>query len=313
MRIFFGLDEVDKIRKPVVTIGTFDGVHLGHQKIIENLISKANEVGGESVIITFSPHPRIVLFPDSHNLKLIQTETEKFKKMESTGIDHLIVYPFSFEFSRMSAMEFVRDFLVNKLNVHTIVIGYDHQFGRNREGNIQYLKEVSTVYEFNAIEIPAKEIDEVNISSTKIRNAISDGKIEIANQFLGAPFELNGVIVRGNQLGRKIGFPTANLELTDDYKILPGNGVYAVHVKQDDLIFRGIMNIGFRPTITENLEKRIEIHIFDFEQDIYGQFLEIQLLKKIRDEFKFDTIESLTKQIQKDKNFALDYFSTLSF
>ena len=210
-------------------------------------------------------------------------------------------------------MEFVRDFLVNKLNVHTIVIGYDHQFGRNREGNIQYLKEVSTVYEFNAIEIPAKEIDEVNISSTKIRNAISDGKIEIANQFLGAPFELNGVIVRGNQLGRKIGFPTANLELTDDYKILPGNGVYAVHVKQDDLIFRGIMNIGFRPTITENLEKRIEIHIFDFEQDIYGQFLEIQLLKKIRDEFKFDTIESLTKQIQKDKNFALDYFSTLSF
>jgi riboflavin kinase/FMN adenylyltransferase len=233
--------------------------------------------------------------------------------MESTGIDHLIVYPFSFEFSRMSAMEFVRDFLVNKLNVHTIVIGYDHQFGRNREGNIQYLKEVSTVYEFNAIEIPAKEIDEVNISSTKIRNAISDGKIEIANQFLGAPFELNGVIVRGNQLGRKIGFPTANLELTDDYKILPGNGVYAVHVKHDDLIFRGIMNIGFRPTITENLEKRIEIHIFDFEQDIYGQFLEIQLLKKIRDEFKFDTIESLTKQIQKDKNFALDYFSTLSF
>jgi len=313
MRIFFGLDEVDKIRKPVVTIGTFDGVHLGHQKIIENLKRKANEVGGESVIITFSPHPRMVLFPDSHNLKLIQTEKEKFKKLDSTGVDHLIVYPFTFDFSRISAMEFVRDFLVNKLNVHTIVIGYDHQFGRNREGNIQYLKEVSSVYEFNAIEIPAKEIDEVNISSTKIRNAITEGKIETANQFLGAPFEMQGLVIKGNQLGRKIGFPTANLELTDDYKILPGNGVYVVQVKHDDLIFKGIMNIGLRPTIHENLEKRIEIHIFDFEQDIYDQFLEIQLLKKIRDEFKFDTIESLTDQIRKDKIIALDYFSTLPF
>lgn len=313
MRVFFGLDEVDKIRKPVVTIGTFDGVHLGHQKIIENLKNKAREVGGESVLITFSPHPRMVIFPESHNLKLIQTEEEKFKKLESTGIDNLIVYPFSFDFSRISALEFVRDFLVNKINIHTIVIGYDHQFGRNREGNIHYLKEVSGVYEFQAIEIPVKEIDEVNISSTKIRNAISDGQIEIANQYLGAPFELQGHVVKGNQLGRKIGFPTANIYLTDTIKIVPGDGVYIVHVKYLNLQYNGIMNIGLRPTISENLEKRIEIHIFDFEQDIYDQFIEIQLLKKIRDEFKFDTIESLSNQIHKDKNFAMDYFSTLSF
>jgi riboflavin kinase/FMN adenylyltransferase len=310
MRIFYGLEGVNKISKPVVTIGTFDGVHLGHQKIIENLKNKANEIGGESVIITFSPHPRMVLFPDSHNLRLIQTEEEKYKKLELTGIDNLIVYPFTFDFSRISAMEFVRDFLVNKLNIHTIVIGYDHQFGRNREGNIHYLKEVSSIYDFHAIEIPAKEIDEVNISSTKIRNAIADGHIEIANQFLGSPFEMQGTVVQGNQLGRKIGFPTANLLLTDNYKIIPGDGVYVVRVKYNELLYNGIMNIGLRPTIEENLEKRVEIHIFDFKQDIYNKSLEIQLLKKIRDEFKFDSIESLKNQIQHDKNFALHYFAS---
>lgn len=310
MRIFFGLDEVNKIRKPVVTIGTFDGVHLGHQKIIENLISKANEVGGESVIITFSPHPRIVLFPDSHNLKLIQTETEKFKKMESTGIDHLIVYPFSFEFSRISAMEFVRDFLVNKLNVHTIVIGYDHQFGRNREGNIQYLKDISSIYDFQAVEIPAKEIDAVNVSSTKIRRAILEGEIELANQYLGNPYVLSGKVIQGNQLGRTIGFPTANIQVNNATKIIPGNGVYLVKINHKNSLLNGIMNIGRRPTVSDIDENRIEIHIFDFNEDIYGHVLEVEVLKKVRDEKKFNSIGELSKQIEQDLIFAGNYFSS---
>lgn len=308
MRIFNGLVGVEKIKKPVITIGTFDGVHLGHQKIIENLVQTANEVGGESVLMTFSPHPRMVLFPDSHNLQLIQTEEEKYKKLATTGIENCIIFPFTFEFSRLSAMEFVRDILVNKLNIHTIIIGYDHQFGRNREGNISYLQEVSSIYDFQAVEIPAREIDAVNVSSTKIRRAILEGEIELANQYLGNPYILTGKVIQGNQLGRTIGFPTANIQVNDSTKIIPGNGVYLVQVHYREFLLNGIMNIGVRPTVGESVENRIEIHIFDFNEDIYGQELQVLVIKKVRNEFKFDSVDQLASQIAEDVRFARDFF-----
>lgn len=310
MRIFNGLEGVERIKKPVITIGTFDGVHLGHQKIIENLVQKAKEVGGESVLMTFSPHPRMVLFPDSHNLQLIQTEAEKLKKLAITGIENCIIFPFTFEFSRLSAMEFVRDILVNTLNIDTIIIGYDHQFGRNREGNIQYLKDVSSIYDFHAVEIPAQEIDAVNVSSTKIRRAILEGEIELANQYLGNPYILTGTVIQGNQLGRTIGFPTANIHVEDGTKIIPGNGVYLVKINHGNNHLNGVMNIGTRPTVSEVVEIRIEIHIFDFNQEIYDQELAIEVLKKIRNEKKFDSIEQLSKQIEQDVLFATEYFSS---
>jgi riboflavin kinase/FMN adenylyltransferase len=308
MRIFNGLVGVEKIKKPVITIGTFDGVHLGHQKIIENLVQTANEVGGESVLMTFSPHPRMVLFPDSHNLQLIQTEEEKYKKLATTGIENCIIFPFTFEFSRLSAMEFVRDILVNTLNIDTIIIGYDHQFGRNREGNIHYLQEVSNIYDFHAVEIPAQEIDAVNVSSTKIRRAILDGEIELANQYLGNPYILSGEVIKGNQLGRTIGFPTANIQVNDATKIIPGNGVYLVQVHYREFLLNGIMNIGLRPTVGESVENRIEIHIFDFNEDIYGQELQVLVIKKVRNEFKFDSVDQLASQIAEDIRFARDFF-----
>jgi riboflavin kinase/FMN adenylyltransferase len=312
MRIFYGLEGLESIKKPIITIGTFDGVHIGHQKILDAIVKKAHVLGGESVLLTFSPHPRLVLFPESHQLKLIQTETEKIEKLSKTGLENLIVFPFTFEFSRLTAMEFVRDILVNKLNIHTIVIGYDHQFGRNREGNIQYLKDVSSVYDFEAVEIPAKEIDEVNVSSTKIRKAIENGDVERANLFLGAPFELNGTVIKGAQIGRTIGFPTANLSIEDPIKILPENGVYLVNVILNNVLVNGIMNIGVRPTISPELKKQIEIHIFDFERDIYGQKLQVEILTRLRDEIKFDNKEALVQQIQQDISLAHRYFSITS-
>jgi riboflavin kinase/FMN adenylyltransferase len=312
MRIFYGLEGVESIKKPIITIGTFDGVHMGHQKILDAIVKKAKVLGGESVLLTFSPHPRLVLFPESHQLKLIQTEAEKIEKLSKTGLENLIVFPFTFEFSRLTAMEFVRDILVNQLNIHTIVIGYDHQFGRNREGNIQYLKDVSSVYDFEAVEIPAKEIDVVNISSTKIRVAIENGDIERANLFLGAPFELNGTVVHGAQIGRTIGFPTANLFIEDPTKILPENGVYLVHAILNNVLVKGIMNIGVRPTISPELKKQIEIHIFDFERDIYGMELKVEILIRLRNEIKFANKEALIEQIQHDISLAHRYFSNTS-
>jgi len=312
MRIFYGLEGLESIKKPIITIGTFDGVHIGHQKILDAIVKKAHVLGGESVLLTFSPHPRLVLFPESPQLKLIQTETEKIEKLSRTGLENLIVFPFTFEFSRLSAMEFVRDILVNKLNIHSIVIGYDHQFGRNREGNIQYLKDISSVYDFEAVEIPAKEIDEVNISSTKIRKAIENGDIERANLFLGAPFELNGMVVQGSQIGRTIGFPTANLFIEDSTKILPESGVYLVNVMLNNVLVNGIMNIGVRPTISPELKKQIEIHIFDFERDIYGMELKVEILTRLRNEIKFANKEALIEQIQHDISLAHRYFSNTS-
>lgn len=303
MRVFQGFDELEKIPNPVLTIGTFDGVHLGHQRIIQQLNEEAQKHGGESVLFTFYPHPRMVLFPDSHGLKLLQTQVEKIEKLERMGLQNVIVHPFTKEFSRLTAVEFVRDYLVNKLNVKTIVIGYDHQFGKNREGSLELLKDLGPVYDFNVIEIAAQDIDDVNVSSTKIRNALSTGNIETANLFLGAPFELNGTVIPGKQVGRKIGFPTANMDLGSSVKIIPAAGVYLVRtVLQNRAEYFGMMNIGVNPTVRDTDEVSIEVNLLNFSGNLYGQELQVKALTRLRDELKFNSLEDLKIQLSKDEH-----------
>lgn len=292
---------IEKIHHPVITIGTFDGVHVGHQKIIKQLNEEAEKVNGESVLFTFYPHPRMVLYPESHGIKLIQTQEEKLAKLQKMGLKNCIVFPFTFEFSRMTALEFVRDFLVNKLHVKKLVIGYDHQFGKNREGSIQFLKAICDTYDFEVIEIPAQDIDEVNVSSTKIRDAILKGNIEKANDYLGDLFELSGTVVKGNQLGRTIGYPTANIVLNSDLKLIPGNGVYAVRVLVRGTWFDGMMNIGMRPTVSSNGGRTIEVNIFDFDETIYDETVTVQFLSKWRDEQKFNGLDELKNQLKIDE------------
>ncbi len=301
MRVFQDFNELKAIPNPVLTIGTFDGVHIGHQKIIEQLNQEAEKIGGESVLFTFYPHPRMVLFPDSHGLKLIQTQSEKVDKLRRMGLKNVIVVPFTKEFSRLSAIEFVRDYLVNQINVKKLVIGYDHQFGKNREGTLEFLKDVSETYGFEVIEIPAQEIDDVNVSSTKIRTALNCGDIETANLYLGESFSITGEVIHGDALGQTIGFPTANLEVIGDLKLIPANGVYAVLVEHDDRIYPGMMNIGTRPTVSAGDEQRLEVHIFDFHHEIYGQSITVQLLQRIREERRFEDLEDLQNQLKLDE------------
>lgn len=311
VKIFNEFSSMGNVPNPVLTIGTFDGVHIGHQKIIDQLNKEAEAIGGESVLFTFYPHPRTVLFPDSHGLQLIQTQEEKLDKLKRMGLQNLIVYPFTYEFSRLTALEFVRDLLVNQLHVRKVVIGYDHQFGKNREGSIEFLKKIAPTYDFGVIEIPAQEIDEVNVSSTKIRQAILDGEISKANHFLGDPFQLSGTVVHGNALGRTIGYPTANIQVNSELKLIPGNGVYAVTVTLEGSTHRGMMNIGVRPTVGGDLKRTVEVNIFDFEADIYGKTITVCFLSKWRDEMKFGSLEDLKAQLKKDEE-AIRYQHTLT-
>ncbi len=312
MKIFNGFEELTTIKNAVLTIGTFDGVHIGHQKILQKLQEEAYKIDGETVLFTFYPHPRMVLNPTNHGLKLIQTQEEKIEKLKKIGLENLIVQPFTSEFSNLSAKDFVEKFLIEKLNVKKLVIGHDHQFGKNREGTLEFLKEMSVKHNFEVIEIPAQEINEVNISSTKVRKAIESGDIDVANAYLGFPFELNGVVVKGKQLGRTIGFPTANIELKSDFKILPKKGVYAAEIQLSDYThYIGMMNIGNRPTISNELKETIEVNIFDFNQSIYSNEIKVKLFGRIRDEFKFDSIEKLKEQLIKDEKTCRNYFNSL--
>ena len=301
MKIFYDFNSIASIPNPVLTIGTFDGVHVGHQKIIKQLNQEAKKIGGESVLFTFYPHPRMVLHPKNHGLKLIQTQEEKLEKLSKMGLQNCIVFPFTLEFSELTALEFVRDFLVKQLNVKKLVIGYDHQFGKNREGSISYLKAVSKDFDFEVIEIPAQEIDDVNVSSTKIREAILHGDMILANEYLGNPFELSGTVVKGKALGRTIGFPTANIELNSDLKLIPANGVYAIKICVKEIWYGGMLNIGFRPTISKENNQTIEAHIFDFSADIYGDNVKVQFLSKWREEMKFSGIDELKNQLKRDE------------
>lgn len=307
MRIFQGFEEIGEVPNPVLTIGTFDGVHLGHQKIIRHLNAEAERLGGESVLFTFFPHPRMVLYPDSHGVKLIQTQEEKLAKLQRMGLKNVIVYPFTLEFSRLTALEFVRDFLVNKLNVKQMVIGYDHQFGKNREGSIEFLRSVSDTYDFGVTEISAKEIDEVNISSTKIRNALKIGDMATANTFLGESFEMHGTVVRGKGIGRQLGFPTANVQIDSELKLIPADGVYVVKVIVEGNEYSGMLNIGTNPTIDDSGYRTIEVNLLDFEGDLYEKNVELRFLNRIRDEQRFDSREALVEQIKQDEIYTRDY------
>ncbi len=289
----------------IVTIGTFDGVHIGHQKILKKLISSAKKENKKSVLLTFFPHPRMVL-QKNVRIELINTIHEKSRLLEEMGLDYLIIHPFSKEFSRLTALDFVRDILVNQLNTSRLIIGYDHHFGKNREGNINQLKEYSLLYDFEVDEIPAQDIDDVSVSSTKIRNALKEGELKTANQYLGYEYMLNGVIVRGKNLGEKIGFPTANLHIEEDYKLIPKTGVYIIKTTINGLVYFGMMNIGYRPTV-DGKHQTIETHIFDFDGDLYNKNLQVNLLYFLREEQKFDSVNDLIIQLQKDKENSLNF------
>lgn len=304
MEIFRSIEEFNLEGNTAITIGTFDGVHNGHKVILNQLKQAAKKSNEKSVVLTFFPHPRMVLYPDDNELRLINTISERTALLEQAGIDCLIIHPFSKEFSRLSSTEFVRDVLVNQLNVSTLVIGYDHHFGRNREGSFEHLNELAPLYDFKVEEIAAQEIQQVNISSTKIRNSLKDGEINAANQFLGYHYFLEGKVVDGDRKGREIGFPTANIELLDWYKLIPAKGVYAVKVLIDGNVFDGMLNIGNRPTV-DGKNTTIEVNIFNFNADIYTKFIRILFYERIRSEQKFEHFNDLKEQLEIDRKKAI--------
>jgi riboflavin kinase/FMN adenylyltransferase len=302
VKILHKLEELKGLKNPILTIGTFDGVHIGHQKIIQQINQLAEKEGGTSTLFTFHPHPRMVLNPSNHGIKLIQSQTEKQEKLNRLGLDTLIVYPFTKDFSQLTATEFVENILVKQIGVKTIVIGYDHQFGKNREGTLDLLLKFAPKHKFNVLEISAEDINNVNVSSTKIRTALTEGDIETANAYLGEAFTLTGTVVKGQQIGRSINFPTANLALDEIHKIIPKNGAYAVTVKVENEIFKGMLNIGTKPTV--NFEKEdlfIEVHLFDFTKDIYHKSIQLNLFYYIREEMHFKSLELLKSQLKNDE------------
>ena len=303
--------DYDQIKESIVTIGTFDGVHLGHQKIINKLIGIANEERLQALVLTFFPHPRTIVQEDA-SIKLINTIDEKAGLMKSYGVDHLVVKEFTKEFSRLTALEYVRDVLVNKLHVKHIIVGYDHHFGRNRTANINDLKEYGDFYGFKVTEIDAHEVGDVAVSSTKIRAALTKGDIITANHFLGYNFMLTGLVVKGQGLGKTIQFPTANLKIEESYKLIPKKGVYLVQSVIDAQLVYGMMNIGTNPTVSDADKISVEVFFFDFDQSIYGQVLIIQLLDRIRDEIKFPKIEDLKLQLESDSQKAINRIKLLT-
>ena len=305
MEIIHSLSNYNYSENTIVTIGTFDGVHIGHQKIIEQVVTTAKKLNKKSVLLTFFPHPRMVLQQNA-SIELINTIDERAELLSKTGLDYLIIHPFSIAFSRLTALDFVRKILVNQLNTSKLIIGYDHHFGKNREGNLEQLTEYSHLYNFEVEEIPAQDINDVSVSSTKIRKALSAKNIKTANKYLGYNFMLNGTVVNGKQLGGKIGFPTANIKVKEDYKLIPKTGVYVVKSKIKNAFVFGMMNIGFRPTL-EGKHQTIEVHFFDFNDDLYNQTLTIEILYFLRDEEKFESVEKLISQLKEDKKIAQNY------
>ena len=306
MRVHQSVEKYDhKEHLSVLTIGTFDGVHIGHQKIIERLNQVKSQDFERSMILTFYPHPRMVL-DQSNDIKMLTTMEEKTYLLEKFGLDDLIIEPFTKEFSRLSALDFVRNILVSQLNIKKLVIGYDHHFGKNREGNFEQLSEYGELYDFQVEEISAQEIESVSVSSTKIRKAIENGDMEKANKYLGYNYLLTGEIITGQGIGRKINFPTVNLHIAEDYKLIPHKGVYIVRANFNEKSVFGIMNIGFRPTVGGK-GQTIEIHLLDFKEDLYGSNMQIEVLKRLRDEKKFESIQELAEQISKDEKSARNW------
>lgn len=309
MKIYEGIEDFGSVRNPVVTSGTFDGVHLGHQKILRRIRTLADEIGGETVLITFWPHPRMILYPNDHQIRLLSTFEEKAKLLKQFGIDHLLTIPFTKEFSEFSSEQFVQKILVDTIGTKKLVIGYDHRFGKNREGGFDYLMQNQARFGFDLEEIPREDVDHVGVSSTKIRKALEEGKVDVANEFLGRPYELNGIIIKGQQLGRSIGFPTANVHIPHDYKLIPCEGAYAVEVDVEGEHFRGMLNIGFRPTVSGN-SRSIEVHLFDFHGDLYDRRICVRLKSYLRPEIKFSGLDALKQQLAIDKEQAIRLLTT---
>jgi riboflavin kinase/FMN adenylyltransferase len=302
--------EYNQLKNSVVTIGTFDGVHVGHQKIIQRLVKIAKQDNLQALVLTFFPHPRMVVQKDN-NIKLINTIDEKANRLSCFGVDHLIIKEFTKEFSRLSALEYVRDVLVNKLHVKHLIVGYDHHFGRNRTSNIDDLREYGEFYGFKVTEISAQEINAVAVSSTKIRTALQNGDLPTANLFLGYNFCLTGKVKSGRGIGKTIGFPTANLDIQESYKLIPKKGVYVVSAIIGEELVHGIMNIGKNPTISTSTSCSVEVHFFNFHQDLYGLNIEVQLHMRLRDEVKFSSIALLKEQIEQDRLAAIKFIESL--
>ncbi|MEC8238883.1 MAG: bifunctional riboflavin kinase/FAD synthetase [Bacteroidota bacterium] len=305
MKTIHGIENFPAIEGSIVTIGTFDGVHLGHQQILEQLINTSQQSKLKSVLLTFFPHPRMVLQPDI-SMRLIQTIEEREKALRKTGLDYLLIHPFSEKFSRLSADDYVKQILVKKLNVRKVVVGYDHRFGRNRTASLEDMYNYGDIYDFEVIEIDAKKIKSTAVSSTKIRKAIEEGHIELANSYLGDPFTLEGVVVHGDKRGRQLSYPTANIELQNKHKIIPKQGVYLIQSDIDNQVVYGMMNIGTKPTF-DTTNPSIEVHFFDWYDDLYDQTLQVKLLKWVREEQKFDSVEELQAQIHVDERYCRSY------
>ncbi len=302
MKVHYDIEQLPAFRNAVITIGTFDGVHMGHRKIIDNLKAQAEAINGETVIITFHPHPRKIVSSTILGIRLINTLNEKIELLRQLGINHVVVVPFTEAFANQPAEEYVRKFLVEKFHPHTIIIGHDHRFGKERSGDYLLLEKMAAENNYRLQEIPKQVLDEIAISSTIIRQSLLDGKIEVADKLLGYEFFFIGIVVHGNRLGRKLGYPTANLKVPDEEKIIPGNGIYAVYAKPEESPERlkAMMSIGFRPTV-DGKQRVIEVNIFDFDKEIYGQHLKVYVKKYLREEVKFDGLEALVKQIDQDK------------
>lgn len=307
MKIFNSIQAFHSKKKNIVTIGTFDGVHVGHKKILERITHSALMMDCESLVLTFFPHPRTVLQENSE-MKQLNTLDEKSLLFANAGIDNLIIHPFDKEFSRLTAEEFVKNVLVETFHIQKIIIGHDHRFGKNRTANINDLMAFGKIYGFEVEQISAQEINDVSISSTKIRNALLEGNITLANEFLGYNYSLSGTVVKGKQLGRSIGYPTANIHIAEDYKLIPENGVYIVQSTMDGKLVFGMMNIGFNPTVKGTVQT-IEINFFDFDKDIYSQKITVEILQRIRAEQKFESLDALKNQLALDKKTSLAFIA----
>ena len=300
MAVFFNIQELPEFRKAVLTIGTFDGVHKGHRAILQEVVNHAKSVKGESVLLTFEPHPRKLLFPDQP-LGIITPLHQKLQLITDAGIQHVVVVPFTREFANLSAQEYIENFMVGVFHPHSIIIGYDHRFGHDRKGDIQLLEKMEQDYGYELIEIPEQLIDDAAVSSTKIRNAITEGKMEEATHMLGRNYSFSGRVMHGNKLGRTLGYPTANLKPEEKEQIIPALGIYAIQATYKGSQYNGMMSIGYNPTVTDKKELRIEANLFDFDKEIYGEIIEVIFFKKLRDEQKFDSLDALKEQLHKDK------------
>lgn len=320
MNIYHNISEFNKIEHAVVTIGTFDGVHFGHQKIIQTVVEHAKLANAESVILTFFPHPRMIIDPENAALKMINTVQEKAHILEKLGVDHLIITPFTRDFSNLSPDQYIKQILVDTIGTKELIIGYDHRFGKDRKGGLKELIDGGEIYGFKVQEIAEQDIDDVAVSSTKIRTALLSGDVKLASQYLGYNFSLTGSVIKGDKIGRTIGFPTANLFVEESYKLIPADGIYAVslHLSKEDNLnsisqtYIGMAYIGQRPTIN-GMTRNIEVNIFDFNQEVYGQRLTMEFHEFLRADYKFPSLETMTEQLKLDKENTISYFKKNPF